>query len=64
MTTAVRRLTGWGRTAPTVATVVPGGGVGGIVEAVRHPGRRGVIARGLSRRPAARRRTPAAWSST
>jgi decaprenylphospho-beta-D-ribofuranose 2-oxidase len=49
MTTAVRRLTGWGRTAPTVATVVPGDGVGGIVEAVRHPGRRGVIARGLGR---------------
>lgn len=49
MTTAVRRLTGWGRTAPTVATVMPGDDVAGIVKAVRDPGRRGVIARGLGR---------------
>jgi decaprenylphospho-beta-D-ribofuranose 2-oxidase len=49
MTTAVRRLTGWGRTAPTVATVIPGDDVAGIAEAIRHPGRRGVIARGLGR---------------
>jgi len=49
MTTAVRRLTGWGRTAPTVATVMPGDDVAGIAKAVRDPGRRGVIARGLGR---------------
>ena len=49
MTTAVRRLTGWGRTAPTVATVMPGDDITGIAKAVRDREQRQVIARGLGR---------------
>ncbi|WP_438822271.1 FAD-binding protein [Kineococcus terrestris] len=44
-----RRLTGWGRTAPTTATVLRTGDVDVIAEAVRTAGPRGVIARGLGR---------------
>jgi decaprenylphospho-beta-D-ribofuranose 2-oxidase len=43
------KLTGWGRTAPTTATVVHTGDVRAIADAVRHAGPRGVIARGLGR---------------
>jgi len=49
MATRVRSLTGWGRTAPTTATVIDGTAVDAIVSAVREAGRRGVIARGLGR---------------
>jgi decaprenylphospho-beta-D-ribofuranose 2-oxidase len=47
-TTATRTLTGWGRTAGTVAEIadVPGRDVGAVVA---RAGRRGVIARGLGR---------------
>jgi decaprenylphospho-beta-D-ribofuranose 2-oxidase len=44
-----RRLTGWGRTAPSVATVVSTPDVDAISAAVRTAGERGVIARGLGR---------------
>jgi decaprenylphospho-beta-D-ribofuranose 2-oxidase len=47
--TAVRQLTGWGRTAPTTATVVGASSDELVAEAVRGAGRRGVIARGLGR---------------
>ncbi|HEV2777930.1 MAG TPA: FAD-binding oxidoreductase [Actinophytocola sp.] len=43
------RLTGWGRTAPTVAEVVSTSDVDVIAETVRTAGGRGVIARGLGR---------------
>jgi decaprenylphospho-beta-D-ribofuranose 2-oxidase len=43
------RLTGWGRTAPTTATVVRTNDVAVIAQAVRNAGPRGVIARGLGR---------------
>src|SRR5215207_5192536 len=49
MATRVRSLTGWGRTAPTTATVIDGTAVDAIVSAVREAGRRGGIARGLGR---------------
>jgi len=44
-----RRLTGWGRTAPTAATVLLDPTVDAIVDAVRRAGQRGVLARGLGR---------------
>ncbi len=43
------RLTGWGRTAPTTATVLHTADLDVIAEAVRTSGPRGVIARGLGR---------------
>ncbi len=45
----LRRLTGWGRTAPTVATVVPVTSYDDAVAAVTGADRRGVLARGLGR---------------
>ncbi len=47
--TSTRRLTGWGRTAPTTATVLSTPDVDLIAEVVRTAGPRGVIARGLGR---------------
>ncbi|WP_338074968.1 FAD-binding oxidoreductase [Kineococcus vitellinus] len=44
-----RRLTGWGRTAPTTATVLRTADLDVIAEAVRTAGPRGVVARGLGR---------------
>jgi hypothetical protein len=52
LTTSTRRLTGWGRTAPTVAEVLSTPDPEAIAEAVAHVadgGKRGVIARGLGR---------------
>ncbi|MFF1612361.1 FAD-binding protein [Amycolatopsis sp. NPDC058278] len=46
---ARRKLTGWGRTAPTTADVLRTENLDLIVRAVREAGRRGVIARGLGR---------------
>jgi decaprenylphospho-beta-D-ribofuranose 2-oxidase len=43
------RLSGWGRTAPTTATVVPVGSYDDAVAAVTGAGPRGVLARGLGR---------------
>ena len=48
-TRTTRRLTGWGRTAPTTATVLRTADLDVIAEAVRTAGPRGVIARGLGR---------------
>ncbi|HKH26117.1 MAG TPA: FAD-binding oxidoreductase [Acidimicrobiia bacterium] len=49
-TPALRRLlTGWGRTAPTAATVVAPESVEEVADVLAHPGRRGAIARGLGR---------------
>jgi decaprenylphospho-beta-D-ribofuranose 2-oxidase len=42
-------LTGWGRTAPTAATVVAPETVHDVEDVLDHPGRRGLIARGLGR---------------
>lgn len=42
-------LTGWGRTAPTVADVVDVRGPDEVARAVAHPPERGLIARGLGR---------------
>jgi decaprenylphospho-beta-D-ribofuranose 2-oxidase len=42
-------LTGWGRTAPTAATVVPVGDERAVRTALLRSGRRGVLARGLGR---------------
>lgn len=42
-------LTGWARTAPTVADVVRAENPDVVIDAVRHAGPRGVIARGLGR---------------
>src|SRR5262245_32035934 len=42
-------LTGWGRTAPTRATVSSPTRVDDIVQRLSHPSRRGVLARGLGR---------------
>lgn len=42
-------LTGWGRTAPTRATVVPVSSVGQVAEFLESAGPRGVLARGLGR---------------
>jgi decaprenylphospho-beta-D-ribofuranose 2-oxidase len=44
-----RLLTGWGRTAPTAATVVAPETVEDVADVFEHPGRRGLIARGLGR---------------
>ncbi|MFJ7127801.1 FAD-dependent oxidoreductase [Streptomyces sp. NPDC098101] len=48
-------LTGWGRTAPTLARVhrprSPAEAAAGVTAALRSPGARGVIARGLGRAP-------------
>ncbi|MGW5317536.1 FAD-binding protein [Nocardia thailandica] len=44
-----RRLTGWGRTAPTVARVLSTPDLDAVAAAVRDAGPRGVIARGLGR---------------
>ncbi|WP_019855975.1 FAD-binding oxidoreductase [Actinopolyspora mortivallis] len=44
-----KRLSGWGRTAPTTARVVSTPDVEAIARAVREAGERGVIARGLGR---------------
>ncbi|MGP4018472.1 FAD-binding protein [Saccharopolyspora sp. 5N708] len=49
MTTTVRTLTGWGRTAPTRARVLSTTDLDAIAEAVRTADDRGVIARGLGR---------------
>ena len=42
-------LTGWGRTAPSAATVVPVTDASVALDAVKAPGPRGVVARGLGR---------------
>ncbi|MGH3997527.1 MAG: FAD-binding oxidoreductase, partial [Pseudonocardiaceae bacterium] len=47
--TVIRALSGWGRTAPTSARVLVNPTVEAIQQAVRAPGDRGVIARGLGR---------------
>ena len=47
--TVTRRLTGWGRTAPSAATVLVDPTPEAIAEAVRTAGPRGVLARGLGR---------------
>jgi len=44
-----RILTGWGRTAPSRATVVPAGSVGEVVAALARTSLRGWLARGLGR---------------
>jgi decaprenylphospho-beta-D-ribofuranose 2-oxidase len=44
-----RRLTGWGRTSPSVANVVRSAGDDELAEAVASAGPRGVVARGLGR---------------
>src|SRR3978361_1591904 len=44
-----QRLTGWARTAPTVAQVLSTPDPGEVVDAVAKAGERGVIARGLGR---------------
>ncbi len=49
MTDRLERLTGWGRTAPTAATVRRAGALELLQEAVTSAGERGVIARGLGR---------------
>jgi len=48
-TVTTKRLMGWARTAPTVATVLSTPDPGEIVDAVAKVGSRGVIARGLGR---------------
>jgi len=45
----IRALTGWGRTAPTVARIVTPEGPDDVVAAIRSAGDRGVLARGLGR---------------
>jgi decaprenylphospho-beta-D-ribofuranose 2-oxidase len=47
--TTTKRLTGWGRTAPSVARVLSTPDAGTIADAVAHADGRGVIARGLGR---------------
>ncbi len=47
--TTTKTLTGWGRTAPTAARVLAPSSVDELAAALRDPGRRGVIARGLGR---------------
>ena len=50
MTATTRRpLAGWGRTAPSSATVRPVGSVDDVVASVTRAGSRGVLARGLGR---------------
>src|SRR5688500_1102905 len=45
----LRLLTGWGRTAPTAATVVTAPEDDAIDVLLEHAGRRGIVARGLGR---------------
>lgn len=45
----IRALTGWGRTAPSVATIVTPAGPEDVVRAIRSASGRGVLARGLGR---------------
>jgi decaprenylphospho-beta-D-ribofuranose 2-oxidase len=45
----VRLLTGWGRTAPSAATIAVPGDVDALDAFLDHAGRRGVVARGLGR---------------
>jgi decaprenylphospho-beta-D-ribofuranose 2-oxidase len=45
----LRLLNGWGRTAPTAATVVTATDPDDVVAAIRSAGERGVVARGLGR---------------
>lgn len=47
--TTTKRLTGWGRTAPSVARVLSTPDAGTVADAVAHADGRGVIARGLGR---------------
>lgn len=47
--TTKQRLTGWGRTAPTVATVVAPTSGDDVAQALAHASARGIIARGLGR---------------
>ncbi|MEU6641322.1 FAD-binding oxidoreductase [Saccharomonospora sp. NPDC046836] len=49
MSTERRTLTGWGRTAPTIANILSTPDVEVIARAVTEAGERGVIARGLGR---------------
>ncbi len=49
MTSAARVLTGWGRTAPSRATVYSPSATNDVVELLRACGPRGLIARGLGR---------------
>ncbi|MBA2308232.1 MAG: decaprenylphosphoryl-beta-D-ribose oxidase, partial [Pseudonocardiales bacterium] len=44
-----KRLTGWGRTAPTVASVVAASSAVQLADALQAAGPRGVIPRGLGR---------------
>lgn len=44
-----RVITGWGRTCPSVATVVEVSTAGEVQEAIAHAGPRGLLARGLGR---------------
>jgi decaprenylphospho-beta-D-ribofuranose 2-oxidase len=44
-----RRLTGWGRTSPSTASVVTPSDRAGVVDAIKAAGERGVLARGLGR---------------
>lgn len=62
--TTTKRLMGWGRTAPTVASVLSTSDPEVIVRAVTRAaeeGGRGVIARGLGRSYGTTRRTVAGW---
>ena len=47
--TETRRLTGWGRTAPTTASVQPAASEQAVLDALRSAPERGVLARGLGR---------------
>lgn len=42
-------LTGWGRTAPSAAHIVTPDTAATVVDLLQHPGRRGLVARGLGR---------------
>ena len=44
-----RLLAGWGRTAPSAATVIAAADGAGVTKAITQPGERGVLARGLGR---------------
>src|SRR3954451_7052075 len=46
---ATELLSGWGRTAPTAAHVVTPTDPAALDDLLAHPGRRGVVARGLGR---------------
>ena len=65
--TTTRRLTGWGRTAPSVAQVLSTPDQELIAKAVAQAaggGTRGVIARGWAGPTATTPRTAVGWSST